>query len=74
MADDERARRYVLCALFGWTDRDTGHPLFGQDVLEWVGGRPFYDDWWGKDVIEHLRERFPAMEVRDYVSGKKPRL
>lgn len=72
--DDERARRYVVYALFGLCDNDTGLPLLGKSTLEWIDGKPFRGDRWGEDVLRDLRETFPKMGWRAYVPKHKPRL
>lgn len=71
---DERLRRYVLYALFGQCDQDTGHPLLGQAVLEWIDGKPFRGSRWGTDVLKDLQAAFPELDWRRYVPGVRPRL
>ena len=72
--EDERLRRYVLYALFGQCDQDTGYPLLGQAVLEWIDGKPFRGSRWGTDVLDDLRSVFPDLDWKRYVPGVRPRL
>src|SRR5690606_16185532 len=66
--------RYVVYALFAaWLDEENGEPVISTEVLEWIAGRRFYDDYHGKDVLAEIAERLPGFEFRDYYHDKSER-
>ena len=73
-AEDPRAFRYVIYALHGRCDEETGFPLLGQVVLEWIDGKRLRGKRWGKQVLLDIKDWFPGMEWKSYIAGKKPRL